>query len=155
MYRAIDLLEEKRRDMVLISADRPVREALKTMVDNNIGAIVVEENGRIAGIWTERDFLRNSLLPDFDPATVPIGTLMTRNLHSAGHDTPLERLQEMYLGLFIRHIFIEKNDRFIGLLSIGDVLRASLIEKDRRIRELNEIVSWDYYEDWKWEKRNR
>ena len=155
MHRAIDLLEEKRREMILISADKPVFEALKIMVENNIGAIVVEENGQIAGIWTERDFLRNSLLPDFDPTRTKVGGLMTRKLHSAPHDTPLARLQEMYLGLFIRHIFIEKNGRFIGLLSIGDVLRASLIEKDRRIRELNEIVSWDYYEDWKWEKRNR
>lgn len=155
MYRAIDILEEKRREMVIISAHRPVLEALKIMVENNIGAIVVEEGGRVAGIWTERDFMRNSLLPDFDAARTPIGDLMTRKLYSAPHDTPLDRLQEMYLGLFVRHIFIEKNDRYIGLLSIGDVLRASLIEKDRRIRELNEIVSWDYYEDWKWEKRNR
>jgi CBS domain-containing protein len=155
MYKAMDILEEKRREMVLISADKPVLEALKIMVKNNIGAIVVEENGKIAGIWTERDFLRNSLLPDFDPTRTPVGNLMTRKLYSAPHDTPLDRLQEMYLGLFVRHIFIEKNDRFIGLLSIGDVLRANLIEKDRRIRELNEIVSWDYYEDWKWEKRNR
>ncbi|MGD8368555.1 MAG: CBS domain-containing protein [Desulfobacterales bacterium] len=155
MYTAIDLLEEKRREMVIISADRPVLEALKIMVKHNIGAIVVEKNGQIAGIWTERDFMRNSLLPDFDPALTPVGDLMTRKLYAAAHDTPLNRLQEMYLGLFVRHIFIEKNDRYIGLLSIGDVLRANLIEKDRRIRELNEIVSWDYYEDWKWEKRNR
>jgi CBS domain-containing protein len=125
------------------------------MVSNNIGAIVVEEAGKIAGIWSERDFLRNSLIPGFDPARTPVGEHMTRKLHSAPHDTSLDRLQEMYLGLFVRHLFIEKNDRFIGLLSIGDVLRATLIEKDRRIRELNEIVSWDYYEDWKWEKRNR
>ncbi len=155
MYKAMDLLEEKRREMVTISADRPVVEAVQTMVEQNIGAIVVKEGGEIAGIWTERDFLRSSVLPDFDPAATSVGELMTRKLHSASHDTSLDRLQEMYLGLFVRHIFIEKNGRFIGLLSIGDVLRASLIEKDRRIRELNQIISWDYYEDWKWEKRNR
>ena len=155
MYRAMDLLEEKRREMILISAGKTVTEAVKVMVDNNIGAIVVEEAGRIAGIWTERDFLRNSLRPGFDPTRTPVGELMTRKLHSAPHDISLDRLQEMYLGLFVRHIFIEKNDRFIGLLSIGDVLRASLLEKDRRIRELNEIASWDYYEDWKWKRKRK
>jgi len=155
MHKAIDLLEEKQREMVVVSADTTVVEALRMMVGNNIGAIVAEENARIAGIWTERDLMRNTLEEGFDPHRARIGDCMTRDLYTAPHDISIDKLTEMYLGLFVRHIFIEKDGRKIGLLSIGDILRASLIEKDRRIRELNQIASWDYYEDWKWKKKSR
>ncbi len=67
--------------------------------------------------------------------------------------TPLVVLEEMFLGLFIRHILVEKDNRYVGLLSIGDVIRASLLEKDGKIKELNSIASWQYYEDWCWKKK--
>ena len=155
MYRASDLLAEKRREMVVLSSDATVAEALRVMTKDNIGAIVLAEDGDVAGIWTERDLMRNILESGFDPATARIGDYMTRRLYTAPHDIRIDKLQEMYLGLFVRHILIEKEGRTIGLLSIGDVLRANLVEKDRKIRELNEIASWDYYENWKWEKKGR
>jgi CBS domain-containing protein len=55
----------------------------------------------------------------------------------------------MFLGLFVRHLLIEKEGEYIGMLSIGDVLRASLLSKHRQFAELNEFVSWDYYENWR------
>jgi hypothetical protein len=54
----------------------------------------------------------------------------------------------MFLGLFLRHLLIEKDGDYIGMLSIGDVLRAGLLAKDHQFKELNEFVSWDYYENW-------
>ncbi|MBW2711538.1 MAG: hypothetical protein JRC58_06540 [Deltaproteobacteria bacterium] len=59
------------------------------------------------------------------------------------------------MGLFIRHILIEKDGDYIGLLSIGDVLRATLIDQDRQIKELNKIASWEYYENWGWHRNKR
>jgi CBS domain-containing protein len=55
----------------------------------------------------------------------------------------------MFLGLFVRHLLIEKEGEYIGMLSIGDVLRASLLSKHRQFAELNEFVSRDYYENWR------
>jgi len=78
---------------------------------------------------------------------------MTTEIHSAPHDAELTRLQEMFLGLFIRHILIKKEEAVIGLLSIGDVLRALLLEKDHQIKELNTIAGWEYYENWGWDKK--
>ena len=86
---------------------------------------------------------------DFDPATAKIGDHMSTPLHTAPHSTRIYKLEDMFLGLFLRHLPIEKDGEFIGMLSIGDVLRASLLEKDRRFKELNDFVSWDYYENWK------
>jgi hypothetical protein len=59
----------------------------------------------------------------------------------------------MYLGLYTRYVMIEKEGRFVGLLSIGDVLRANLLEKDQELKKLNQLVSWDYYEDWRWDAK--
>ena len=65
------------------------------------------------------------------------------------------KMNEMFLGWFIRHILIEKNGDHIGILSIGDVFRVSLIEKDRQLKSSNKIASWEYYEHWGWHRKIR
>ena len=141
--------------MVSISPNQTIREAIRLMTANKIGAILVKKEDKIVGIWTERDLLYNSNQPGFDPDTHLIGDYMTTSLHTARHDTSILKIKEMFLGLFIRHIIVEKDGNYIGLLSIGDVLRASLIEKDRQIKELNKIASWEYYENWGWHRKKR
>jgi CBS domain-containing protein len=148
MKTAEDIVKEKHRNMVSISADRTVREALHRMNTYKIGAILVCEGGKIIGIWTERDLLKNAATAGFDPATNRVGDYMTAPVRSVPHDTPLVKLKEMFLGLYIRHLLVAREGEFIGLLSIGDVLRASLIEDDRHIRELNAVAEWEYYENW-------
>jgi len=141
--------------MVCISFDSTVGEALRLMTENNIGAILVTKEKKIVGIWTERDLLHNVILPEFDINTSLIGNYMTTPIHTTAHSTPILKINEMFLGLFIRHILVEKNGNHIGLLSIGDVLRASLIEQDRQIKSLNKIASWEYYENWGWHRKKR
>lgn len=156
MKTAEDILSDKQPSkMVTIGPGATIAEAVNRMNDSNIGAILIEKDGEIIGIWTERDLLRTANQPGFNPAMAVIGDHMQRQLHCADNDTPLEQLEEMFLGLYIRHILIKKQDRFIGLLSIGDVLRASLLEKDRQIRKLNTIASWQYYENWGWDRKKR
>jgi CBS domain-containing protein len=154
MKYAEDVLTEKGTPpLVTIPAEETLAEAVRLMVEKHIGALLASQNDVIVGIWTERDFLRNSLEPGFDPKTAKIGDHMQRDLKSAQADTPIIQLQEMFLGLFIRHILVKKKESYLGLLSIGDVLRASLLEKDREIRELNQIASWEYYENWGWHRK--
>jgi len=61
----------------------------------------------------------------------------------------------MFLGLFIRHIPVEKDGDDIGLLCIGDVLRAGLFAQDLQIKELNAIGSWEYCENWRWPRKKK
>ena len=63
--------------------------------------------------------------------------------------TKLHKLIEMFLGLFLRHLPIEMDGEIIGLLSTDDVLRASLINMDHQLKEINAFVTWDYYENWR------
>jgi CBS domain-containing protein len=155
MKTAEDILNEKKRDMVWVKEDLSIFETVRMMVDNAIGAVLIKRDGRMVGIFSERDLLRNMANPDFDPKLARVGDYMSSPLHCASYDTPLVILYEKFLGLFIRHILIEKGDRQLGMLSVGDVMRAGLLEQDKQIKELNAIASWEYYEDWGWDRKNR
>ena len=156
MKTAEDILKDKpRENRICVTPEQTVAEAIQKMNGARIGAILVERGDDIVGIWTERDLLRAMDNPDFDPATARVGDHMTSKLHCAGHDTPLIELQEMFLGLFIRHIVIKKEEAFYGIVSIGDVLRMYLLEKEAELKQLNEMVSWNYYENWGWNRKTR
>ena len=152
MKTAGDILTDKNRDMVTVRPEQTLREALERMQVNRIGAILVKRGENIVGIWTERDLARDILTPGFDIDTARVGEHMTTKLYTAPHDTPILKLEEMFLGLFVRHILIVQKRETVGLLSIGDVLRASLLEKDRQIRKITAAADWEYYENWGWER---
>lgn len=149
MNTAEDIVGDKQRDIVSISWDQTVQQACRKMVDRKIGAILVKKDGQFVGIWTERDLLLKMTKKGFDPQTARIGDHMSTPLKTAPHSTRIHRLKEMFLGLYLRHLPIEKDGEFIGLLSIGDVLRASLIDTDRQLQQINAYVTWDYYENWR------
>ncbi len=153
MKTAEDIVKDKKSDIVSISYDRTVQHACQLMVEKKIGAILIRKEDNYVGIWTERDLLRNMTAPGFDPETARIGDYMTKQLHSVSHDTPIHKIEEMFLGLFVRHLPVDKEGETIGMLSVGDVLRASLLQKEREFQELNEFVNWEYYENWKWGRK--
>jgi signal-transduction protein with cAMP-binding, CBS, and nucleotidyltransferase domain len=155
MKTAQDILNQKATvSLFTVAPQETVKKAIEMMVAKKVGAILVAEEDRIIGIWTERDLLNNMTKPSFNPETDPVRNYMSSPLRKASHDTPLVVLEEMFLGLFIRHILVEKDNQYVGLLSIGDVIRTSLLEKDEKIKELNSIASWQYYEDWCWKKKS-
>lgn len=149
MNTAEDIVRDKQQDIVSISWDQTVHHACLEMVERKIGAILVKKDGKFVGIWTERDLLLKMTETGFDPHTAIIGDHMSTPLKTAPHSTRIHKLNEMFLGLYLRHLPVEKSGEFIGLLSIGDVLRASLIEMDQQLKQLNAYVTWDYYENWR------
>jgi CBS domain-containing protein len=153
MRTAGDILNEKKRDMVTVRPEQTIREALERMQVNRIGAVLIKRGEKIIGIYTERDLARDVLKPGFDIDTATLADHMTTRLYTAPADTPLLKLQEMFLGLFIRHILVSHRSKTIGLLSIGDVMRASLLEKDAQIKDLTAMASWEYYENWGWDRK--
>jgi len=150
---AEDIILDKNNEIVHVTKTQTIAEAIDLMNANKIGAILVKEGDDLVGIWTERDYLRGSSNLAFDPRNAQIGDHMTSPLHFAAHDATLTELEEMFLGLFVRHIPVKKDNRFLGMVSIGDVLRANLLAKDRQIKELNSMASWQYYENWGWDKK--
>ncbi len=153
MKTAEDIILDKNNEIVHVARTQTVAEAIDLMNANKIGAILIKEGDDIIGIWTERDYLRSSSDPAFDPKSARIDDHMTSPLHFAKHDATVTQLEEMFIGLYLRHIPVKKNDRFLGMVSIGDVLRANLLDKDRQIKELNSMASWQYYENWGWDRK--
>ncbi len=153
MKTAGDILSDKKRDMVSVRPEQTIREALERMQVNRIGAVLVKRGDKIVGIWTERDLARDILKPGFNIDTAKVEDHMTTRLFTAPVDTPILKLQEMFLGLFTRHILITQGRKTVGLLSIGDVMRAGLLEKDTQIRDLTAMSSWEYYENWGWDRK--
>lgn len=147
---ARDILADKGGHLITICADATVYQALTVMTQNKVGAIVVvEDNERIVGIWTERDLMSQVLEEGFDPKTAVLRDHMTENLISADASEQSYQLYDKFLGRRIRHLLIRDKGEYVGLLSVGDVVKANLQEKSEALAELNHMVSLEYYENWK------
>ena len=150
MKTAIDMIKEKGGDILCVPVGTRILDALKKMNARKVGAILVTRDDTPVGIWTERDLMRNILDADFDPKTASIETYMTKNLIFAPHTDTVYNLMDKFLGLRVRHLLIEKDGETIGMVSGGDVMKASIQEKDSELKQLNSMVGWDYHENWCW-----
>lgn len=146
---AKDVLKEKGGHMVTINSDATVYQALTVMTQNKVGSIVILDEEKIVGIWTERDLMFRVLEEGFDAKTARLRDNMSEHLISANVNDPVYKLYDKFLGRRIRHLLIEEGGDYIGLLSVGDVMKASLQEMHEDLAELNNMVSLEYYENWK------
>jgi len=153
MRTAEEILQEKERDIITVNSGATILDAINVMNENKIGAILVKKDEKIRGIFTERDLLKTITKEGFDPKTALIDDYCSTVLKSAPHSATVDNLLDSFLGMRLRHLLIEKDGNYIGMLSTGDVVRASLIEKSEELDKLNAKFNWDYYEDWKWKKK--
>ena len=152
---AEEVLEEKGSQIYSVSPNTPITEALEIMNQKKIGAILVKENDKIVGIWTERDLMIDSIKPDFNLKNAMVGDYMTKDLKTAPHDCKIFKLADMILGLRIRHIVIERDGKFVGVLSSGDIIRAGLQLRTEELKVLDSIVQLEYYDEWKWKNKKK
>ncbi|KPJ77244.1 MAG: hypothetical protein AMJ54_08660 [Deltaproteobacteria bacterium SG8_13] len=150
MKTAEDIVNEKGGKMVTVPGETTIHAALKLMIEKRLGAVLVTEQDRIVGIWTSRDLMRNVVLKDFDPHQAVVKDHMSKPILSAPHsDTPYN-MMDKFLGLRINHLLIEKEGSYIGILSSGDVMKAVIQDKSAELTQLRSMVSWEYYEEWRW-----
>jgi len=150
METAKDMVADKGREMVSVPVGTTLFATLEKMNHKKVGAILVTRDEKIIGIWTERDLMRDIIQEKIDLKNALIEDYMTTQLMLAPHTDTVFNLMDKFLGLRIRHLLIEENGNIIGLVSGGDVMKCVVHEKDAELRQLNSMVSWDYYENWKW-----
>jgi len=155
MKTADDIVKDKNSVIISIPHNQTVQQACEAMLNNKIGAIVIRKDNEYVGIFSERDLLQNITMGGFNPQSARVGDYMSSPIHTVSHDTPLHKLEETFLGLFVRHLLVEKEGEHIGMISIGDVLRANLLEKNQKFNDLESFVSWEYYENWGWDRKKR
>ena len=153
MITAEHILENKGGKIISVNIEATVAEALHVMIENKIGAILITDGEEIKGIWTERDLMKNVVTEGFYSKTSKIKDCMTTNLISSPYTDSLYQLMDKCLGKRLRHLLIEKDGKYIGLLSAGDITRAHLMKKSDELEELNKMANWDYYENWKFSKK--
>lgn len=154
MLTAEDILKSRGGALVTVSPDATVLEAVRSMTTHNVGSVLVFEGTLLVGIWTERDLLHQTPLPGFQAATARMRDHMVRNLVYTPHDDTVYELMDKLLGRRHRRLLITREGVFVGLLTAGDVMRAFMQHKQRELEGLNALVSWDYYEEWRWTKES-
>ena len=152
---AEEIIQDIGIEPLSVSRETTVYEAVKIMLERDNHAVLIKEKGKYVGIWTERDLMKNTILEGFDPKTTKVGDHMSFPLKTAAHTDTIFRLIDKFLGYKTRHLLIEKKGVYIGLLYARDVIRAGFTERTKQLRELDEMVNLEFYENWKWKKRNK
>lgn len=116
-------MERKGPDVHAVASTITIAEAVAEMNKKRIGCIVIVDEGRLAGIFTERDVLRRVVGADVDPKTVRVGDVMTKNVHTIPPETSVEQTMTLFADRRCRHIPVVDHGTLKGLVSIGDISR--------------------------------
>ena len=141
MSTVSEILDAKGRDVLQIDASATVFDAIKKMVDGNVGALLVTEGGDLAGIVTERDYLRRVTLEGRTEKGTQVSEIMSSPLVYVTPDTSVEECMAVMTERRIRHVpvFAEGRD-LVGIVSIGDVVKFKSAEQDFQIKFLTEYI---------------
>ncbi|MDB5173116.1 MAG: hrp1 [Phycisphaerales bacterium] len=141
MPTAHDILSEKGTKVHSIPVDSTALKAIQKMNQHRIGALVVMDGERVAGIFTERDVMQRVVGEQMDAADTSVGEVMTRDVVCCSPDASLEEMSEIMRSRRIRHIPIcEEDGALVGLISIGDLNAQHATQQSMTIHYLNEYI---------------
>ena len=135
-----DILQEKGTQVYAISPDAKVYEALQLMADKNVGALMVMEGNRAVGLISERDYARKIVLKGKFSKDVPVHEIMTADIVRIGPDRDVEYCMELMTDNRVRHLPVFENNRLIGIISIGDIVKAIIEHKEEIIEQLENYI---------------
>jgi CBS domain-containing protein len=147
MQKASDLLKSKVKQLWTILPDASVLDALKLMAEKEIGAVmVVDKKGKVVGIITERDYARKIILKGKTSMKTSVKEIMTpaSKMYTVKPDTSIEDCMVLMTGKHIRHVPVFDGGKFVGLISIGDVVKATISQKDLLINNLSDYIGGKY-----------
>lgn len=136
-----DLLRHKSSQLHCIAPDETVYRAVELMAEAEVGALVVLQERNLVGIVSEHDYARRIILMGRKSRETLVGAIMTRNVITISLDTSLEGCLQLMSERQIRHLPVVERSRVIGMVTIGDVVRAVLKLQSQTIEELNRYVS--------------
>ena len=136
-----DILQIKGNLVLSICPDSSVYEALETLEDNNVGALVVlEKDGKLDGIFTERDYARKVILKGRSSRETMVQDIMTESPTFVTPDTKIEECMQLMSRKYIRHLPVMDNGRLVGVVSIGDIVNYIITQKDFIIECLQRYI---------------
>jgi len=141
MHTVKELLREKGSEVWTIAPKITVYEALELMSGKNIGALVVVESGNVVGMFTERDYARKVILKGRSSKTTTVGELMITDVLYVSPEDTIENCMALMTDKRLRHLPVMDNDQLAGLISIGDIVRVIISDREFTIRELERYIT--------------
>jgi len=135
------LLESKGRGIWSITPDASVYAALQLMADKEVGALLVLEEGRLVGIISERDYARKVILRGKSSLDTPVREIMTSKVFSVRPEQTIEECMAVVTDKRIRHLPVLDGDTVIGVISIGDLVKAEIEDKNFLIQQLKGYIT--------------
>jgi CBS domain-containing protein len=140
MHTVKQLLDSKRGSVVTITPDASVFNALELMAERDIGAVVVVHDGQVVGILSERDYARKVILHNKSSREITVDEIMTDRVLYVGLTHTVEECMTLMTDKRIRHLPVMDRDNLVGVLSIGDLVKATITEQDFTIRQLESYI---------------
>ncbi len=141
----VSLILEHKGGMVLsVEAGDTVFEAISLMAEVNIGAVLVQKDNVIVGIFTERDYLQKVALKMLTSKTLTVGEVMTSPVITVGPSDTVQHCMETMTTCRCRHLPVVQNDKLLGIISIGDLVKVLVDEKEAEIEQLSRYVTGTY-----------
>ena len=134
------LLESKRYSVVSVAPSSTVLDALKVMADKEIGAVMVIDDGHLVGIFSERDYARKVVLQGKASKDTPVREIMTEKVVCVRAEQTIEDCMGLMTDKRIRHLPVLDHKKVIGVISIGDVVKEMLSEKEFVIKQLESYI---------------
>jgi CBS domain-containing protein len=143
MGKVRNILQSKGAGNVVFSVepDVTVFKAIQIMCDKNIGGLLITDNGKLAGIFTERDYARKLILKGKSSKDTTIKEIMTGNPFTVSPDSSIDDCMQLMSDKRIRHLPVVEADKLVGMISIGDVVRHIMEEQKDIIEHLEAYIS--------------
>jgi CBS domain-containing protein len=135
-----EILLAKANKLLSISPDASVLDALKLMAEREVGALVVLEGEKLAGIFSERDYARKVILHGKSSKDTPVSEIMTHKVVCVRPDQSVEDCMALMTDKRIRHLPVLQNEKVIGVISIGDVVKEVISEQRFVIEQLEHYI---------------
>lgn len=134
------ILDQKGNEALTVAYGTSVLDAARMMNERQIGSLVVTHEGQVCGIITERDILRRLVVGERDARTTAVGEIMTREITACQRDTPLCDCRSIVTSKRIRHLPVIEQGRLKGIITIGDLVKYEIKEKEETIGHLHEYL---------------
>ena len=141
MEKIRNILQSKKQSIISVNPKNTVYEALEVMVQKNVGSILIMDEDEFAGIFTERDYARKLILQGKSSKETLIGEIMTLNPVTITPDFSIEDCMHLMTDKFIRHLPVIENNKLIGIISIGDLVKSIIEEQKFIIDNLEHYIS--------------
>jgi CBS domain-containing protein len=145
MHTVRQILQGKGQQVWSVGPQDMVYVALEKMAQHGIGALLVMEDDRLIGIFSERDYARKVILQGRSSKTTPVRELMTTKVYYVDPDRSTEECMQLMTSCHIRHLPVVENSKVVGVISIGDVVKSLLQDREATIRQLESYISGPNY----------